>query len=208
MRSDHSLHTHRQDSVQSREDPRLELPLRIPASARQRKGGTQRAPWPPYGTRWYSHTQSAQARHLWCTTEGRCCTPHVRGCPKALSVRGDTLATAGSTAQGRCCRNALLDRETVLGTVRGRRAPGGAEETTAQGRGTGTGRSERPHAAFVHRILRWTIWPRCCAEERKPSIDQSQTGLWLRAIAMRAHSADSLMSQSHSDLSHLQPSPS
>ena len=114
----------------------------------------------------------------------------------------------GSTAQGRCCRNALLHRETVLGTVRGRRAPGGAEETTAQGRGTGIGRSERPHAAFVHRILRWTIWPRCCAEERKPSMDQSQTGLWLRAIAMRAHRADSLMSQSHLALSHLQPPPS
>ena len=89
------------------------------------------------------------------------------------------------------------------GYCEGAASPGGRRRETAQGRGTGTGRSERPHAAFVHRILRWTIWPRCCAEERKPCIGQSQTGLWLRAIAMRAHSASSLVSQSHSDLSHL-----
>jgi hypothetical protein len=178
MRSDHPLHTHRQDSVQSREDPRLELPLRIPASARQHKG------------------RVAVVRRMFAAVLRRCL------CEATHSPQ------RGSTAQGWCCRNALLHREPVLGTVRVWRAPGGAEETTAQGRGTGTGRSERPHAAFVHRILRWTIWPRCCAEERKPSVDQSQTGPWLHAIAMRAHSANSLMSQSHSDLSHLQPSPS
>ncbi len=39
----------------------------------------------------------------------------------------------GSTAQGRCCSNALLHREPLLGTVRGWRAPGGRRRDDGAG---------------------------------------------------------------------------